>query len=175
MLKRSEIGNLKLVWLRWAIEAYAQKNSHSGCWLWLRSKNKNGYGSIRVNTRTEFVHRVSYIIFVSDIPPGLCVCHTCDNPSCVNPKHLWLGTRKQNSEDMVRKQRASRISPTNGFKPGHTLTRKKRMRKLTDEQVREIRATLYTKEPLEPVAERYGVSISAISNIRRGKRKQLIS
>ena len=80
----------------------------TGCWVWQGAKNKLGYSLMRdtdtMKMRTG--HRMSYEFFNNQIiPPDMCVCHTCDNPSCVNPAHLWLGTRKQNTQDMQNKGR----------------------------------------------------------------------
>jgi len=160
-----EIHDLKKQWLKWAIAEYSDRIQGS-CWLWRRSKNSIGYGLIKVNYKTEFAHRISYTVFKGPIPAGLCVCHTCDHPACVNPDHLWLGTRKQNSEDMVRKGRASRGG--NGFKSGHSLSHCKRIRKLTDEDVYFIRRSDW---PLRHLADKFKVSMATISTVRRGLRK----
>ena len=76
------------------------------CWEYQGGKNNIGYGMIRDDKRMRTTHRVSYEEHKGPIPPGMCVCHTCDNPICCNPNHLWLGTRKQNTQDMVSKGRA---------------------------------------------------------------------
>jgi HNH endonuclease len=176
LLHKEDIEYYRLERITWYLtKGYVQKNRTTGCLEWLRSKNKLGYGSIRVNGKTHFAHRVAYIIFKGDIPEGMCVCHACDVPYCVNPDHLWIGTHKQNSQDMVNKNRCCRKYHGGGFKKGHIYSRNKRKRKLTDTQVREIRATLYAREPLSSVADRYGVTVSCISTIRRGKRKTLVT
>jgi hypothetical protein len=79
------------------------------CWIWVGCKFPSGYGSFSLRKDGLVVeqraHRVSYILHKGDIPKGLFVCHTCDNPACVNPDHLWLGTHQQNNQDKVNKKR----------------------------------------------------------------------
>lgn len=80
----------------------------NGCWLWIGNRSKDGYGSILLWKKHRRAHRIAWLIFRGSIPFTKKVLHDCptgDNPLCVNPDHLWLGTSKQNSEDMVRKGR----------------------------------------------------------------------
>jgi len=77
------------------------------CWLWTGNKNTSGYGMVHVNEfKTDIVaHRVSFMMYKGTIQEGMDVLHKCDNPACVNPFHLWLGTNQQNVEDSQRKGR----------------------------------------------------------------------
>jgi len=81
-------------------------NQLTNCWEWTGGKNNIGYGMIRDGDRMRTTHRVSYEVHnKQSIPKYLCVCHSCDNPICINPNHLWLGTRAQNTQDMLNKGR----------------------------------------------------------------------
>lgn len=80
------------------------KNKDS-CWEWIGYKDKDGYGLYGFSGFTIRTHRFSYLIHIGAIPIKLCVCHSCDNPGCVNPKHLWLGTNRDNVLDALQKGR----------------------------------------------------------------------
>lgn len=86
------------------------------CWLWLAARDRKGYGKFGVGTlghdrRVESAHRVAWELTRGPIPGGMYVLHHCDNPWCVNPDHLWLGTRADNAADMVAKGRSTKGRP----------------------------------------------------------------
>lgn len=130
------------------------------CWLWTGAKTRGGYGHLRVKEGDTWVmrraHRVSYTLFKGSIPNKLLVCHTCDNPSCVNPDHLFLSDHKGNAKDMVDKGRGKY---------------KVKRNKITMEDARHIR---YRHKKLgvsyKKLASEYGLRTSTISLIVNGKR-----
>lgn len=137
----------------------------SECWLWRGYVQSGGYGQIRINGKPTLIHRLSWSIVNGAIPCGLLVCHTCDTPACVNPAHLFLGTAKDNAQDCKLKGRMA-------AQRDKSFTKLPRTRKLSHDDARIIFAS---KLSLKELSEKYHVSKTAISQIRNGKRKQLVN
>jgi hypothetical protein len=85
------------------------KDPITGCWNWLRYKDRNGYGQVRVNYKAYYAHRYSYELYKGPIGDSF-VLHTCDNPACCNPDHLRLGTQQDNIKDCVAKERTHGVT-----------------------------------------------------------------
>ncbi len=124
------------------------------CWWWTAARNSYGYGRFSSGGKQLLAHRVAHELFVGPIPAGLWVLHTCNrgHEGCVNPSHLKLGTHPENMRDMARA----------GSNKGERNSRAK----LTDELVREIRASTDTQQA---IAARLGVARSRVSRIRTRK------
>lgn len=132
------------------------------CWEWQGHVNRQGYGGIGVVGRSHKVHRVAWLLAYGSIPDGLCVLHHCDNPPCVNVRHLWLGTNRDNLNDMRAKGRWARTHPLNG-----TLNHNA---KLHPEAIREIRRQHgEVGDSLSAIARCYGVALQTISRIINGR------
>lgn len=131
------------------------------CWEWNAcTASRGGYGILKVNGKRIRAHVLSYQIHKGEIPEGLFVCHSCDNPPCCNPTHLWLGTNQQNIKDAVDK--GLLIPPVaKGAANGNA--------KLNDKQLDEIRELIQNRIPNTHIARIYGVTHSMISLIKLGK------
>jgi len=137
---------------------YVDLRGPDECWGWLGSFDRGGYGRFD----SKGAHRVSHSLNVGAIPDGMCVLHRCDNPACVNPKHLFLGTCKDNVVDMVSKGRNAKTTGEDNFGA-----------KLTNQQVLAIREDGRTNAT---IAAEYMAGVVAIRNIKtRRKWKSLIS
>jgi hypothetical protein len=140
---------------------WSKVNKGDGCWEWMDFLNNKQYGTLRVGSlvdgtrRRVLAHRFSWEMHFGSIPSGMFVCHRCDNPKCVNPDHLFLGTAKDNIRDMFRKGRG---------RPGRLAGAAHGRAKLTEDDVRLILSQRGTKLEKELAAE-FGVSQSQISNI----------
>lgn len=141
------------------VEAFHAKVSHqSGCWIWQGAVSGTGYGQFSVAGRTVKAHRFAYEEAFGPIPAGVLVCHRCDDPLCVKPSHLFLGSSADNSGDMVNKGRSFKNRGE-----AHGLA------KLTDDQVRLMRRLALEGMPTRRIAEVFGMSRSRIGDIIRGK------
>ena len=123
------------------------------CLLWNKCVDPQGYGVAWYMGKKTMAHRAAWLKANGPIPEGLCVLHRCDNPTCVNPNHLFLGTRGQNNADRAAKKRNADISGE-----------KHPSAKLTEKQVLAIREDT---RPHRVLADIYGVDASSISNIKR--------
>lgn len=138
-------------------------NDVSGCWEWQGSR-RSGYGRMIVGSRTdrtrrsESAHRVSYKLHYGEIPNGMEVCHRCDNPCCVNPDHLFLGTRQDNIDDRESK---GRNRPPIGEKNGRA--------KLTKTDVLEIIERRAQGVSFQKLANEYGVCKKTVQDAVNGK------
>lgn len=128
-------------------------NGENGCWIWTGPKHDWGYGlDPGAKKGTRRVHRIIYELRFGKVPSGLFVCHHCDNPPCVNPDHLFLGTAKDNSSDMVKKGRS-----VAGTKNG--------MCHFGYNEISRIRWMRESGWPLQYIAGEFGCSISTVSRI----------
>ena len=131
-----------------------------GCWIWQAGTCKDGYGQISYGSKTYRAHRLSYEAYIGKIPKGLIIMHSCDNPLCVNPKHLLLGTHQDNTDDKIKKGRQTILR-------GESVSNSK----LTEAQVLLIRARLASTRwgsihlTITTFAKSFSVSPGAISDV----------
>jgi len=139
-----------------------------GCWIWTGNRAvKLPYGRIRFHGKMMPAHRASWLLHRGPIPDALWVLHSCDNPPCVNPSHLFLGTALDNARDKVTKGRGSFIVPDNsGTNNGHA--------KLTESDVREIRARRAAGETLRSIGDRFGICNQNVSFIAARRTWRLV-
>lgn len=129
----------------------------NGCWICTSHKpNSKGYPRININNKRIYIHRYMYKKYKGEIPEKYDVCHKCDTPMCINPEHLFAGTRQNNVDDMINKKRNIYGEKTHN----HILT---------EEQAKEIKYGL--KDMLhKDIAKKYNVCMTLISLIRNNKR-----
>jgi len=142
--------------LRTRFEVMVVRRGPEECWAWNGRKNASGYGVIDHVSRPRLVHRISYFLHTGFDPSEFSVCHSCDNPECTNPEHLWLGSHQDNMADASAKGRMT--GGPRGSQVGSS--------KLTESDVMDIRAS---SEPGPKIAARYGVTKEAIYAIRTRK------
>ena len=142
------------------IKFWEKINVKNECWIWAGNQDKYGYGRIGINYKRYYAHRLAYELIYGLIPEGMLVCHKCDNPLCINPEHLFLGTNGDNSKDMVNKNRS--YHPIGELHPLH---------KLTNEQVIEIKQLYSTGKYLQTeLAKQFNVCSTEICLLVNNKR-----
>lgn len=185
---------MKKIEIRQKLLASIEEDKESGCWVWKKFRNRDGYGMMRIGGKKGFVervHRLSAFVFMEfDLESGLCVLHSCDNPACINPDHLFIGTQQDNVRDMVEKGRNKALSgkdhPWYGRhhsenakrkisaalygRQGSNVGSRNGMAKLTEEDVKKIRrlhasGRYYHRE----LAEMFGVSRATIGAVLSGR------
>lgn len=129
------------------------KQMPNGCIEWTKGKSGEGYGVISINGKQVYVHRFFYEQYVGPIPEGMKVLHSCDNPPCVNPKHLRTGTDAENVADRVIRGRSKSPGP----------------RKLTEEQVRSIHERRASGAAVAILVKEFEVSRATIYHILQGR------
>ena len=132
------------------------KRSLDECWPWMAYRNSGGYGKIKVDGKCLSAHRISWILHFGPIPKGMCVLHHCDNPSCMNPYHLFIGSPADNAADRGAKGRGNQ--PRGEKKAGV---------KLTEEKVHMIRKSPLSQRKLAAMCDVTGATIWCIRHYRR--------
>lgn len=157
------------------IFSYTQPDER-GCWNWTRRSKQRGYGVAYFGKERWLAHRAAYTLAKGAIPEGMSVCHSCDNPACINPDHLWLGTHKENMHDSIKKGR-SRKPPVH---VGEDHWRHKYPEMVergednpnaikSDEEVIALRRDYVSGVPLATLFKRYSVTKSSIHDYTSGR------
>ena len=139
-----------------ALQRFEEKfipEQNSGCWIWI-SADTEGYGDFYFHPTFERAHRASWMLYRGEIPAGIFVLHKCDNPSCVNPNHLFLGTNDDNMKDMVRKGRQKSIRGS-----------QHKNAKVTEDNVIEMRKLSASGMSQYKIAEMFGIGKSMANYI----------
>lgn len=135
-----------------------EKRGDNECWPWIGLRTTAGYGAFSFHNKSMYAHRASYEVHNGPIPDGMVVCHRCDNPRCVNPNHLFIGSQTDNLHDMIRKGRA-KLRPQIGTDHGCA--------KLTEDDVLAIRADCTRSG--RAIAKAFSISQTQVSDIKTRK------
>jgi len=138
-------------------ESLIKINNDTGCHEWVGPK-KEGYGWFSIDGNLKSAHRISFEIHKGPIPEKINVCHSCDNPSCVNPEHLWLGTQFDNVNDMMSKKRGNKASGESHHKA-----------KITEDDVRLIRSLLSEGISMRHIQHKLNISYRIIQRVCSGQ------
>lgn len=143
--------------------SFVQKADGDACWLWTKSTSRYGYGQqFWTDGKNWIAHRLAWTLTHGAIPKSVCLCHRCDNPACVRPSHMFLGTQADNLADMRAKGR--------GFDfPTEKRGEKNPRARLTDNDVREIRRRHAAGESIKRLGKAFNYAHTNISAIIRGK------
>jgi hypothetical protein len=154
------MANLRGLPIETRLIRQSTEDNETGCWNWDGSKDKDGYGYIKMDGKTTKAHRASFIVANGPVPEGLWVLHTCDNPSCINPQHLYAGTPMENMQDRKDRGRDTGWSRDNSGERNPRAV-------LTPDDVSYIRKHwVWGRGP--EFAKRFGVSVVQITRVRRG-------
>lgn len=119
------------------------------CWEWKGYRKNDGYGRVTIDSKDCMSHRVAYQLKIGQIPDGMLVCHSCDNPPCCNPSHLFVGSHSDNMKDMASKKRGKKI----GIKGDANIHSK-----LSDDKVYEMRSLYLSGMPTRKLVKLFGLS-----------------
>jgi hypothetical protein len=143
------------------LEAKSIPEPNSGCLLWTGATNSHGYGIFTRNCQNFYAHRVALELASRALQKGECACHRCDNPYCINPEHLFIGSHADNMRDATRKGRLRFVNAPRG-ESHHSA-------KLNAEKAAAIRLEIQGGATMASLARAYGVSASSVAAIRDGK------
>ena len=144
---------IRNIYARFLSKVDTNNFEHDACWIWRGASKGNGYGHLNVDGKNITAHRLAYQLFVGVIADGMDVCHTCDNRQCVNPDHLFLGTRKENMNDAMQK--------------GRTDGGKKKLLRECD--IQEIRQRIAAGIPSQIIAKKFNITIHRLNGIKSGR------
>lgn len=142
-------------------------NNVNDCWEWIGAKINKGYGRIKINKKGVLAHRFSYELYNKSIDSNLMICHKCDNPSCVNPNHLFQGTRSDNMKDAFKKGRLNIPDPPEGvrFEKGNIPLNKT----ISNELMLEIKKAIDNKgkQTIKSICKKFNVNYQSVRDMRR--------